>query len=240
MSVQSIASGNGAGFRGGPSTGRDTLIIFGGWGGVRDWDVDLASSPQTGTTSLLGELRALFAGAAVHAFDGSISAMSTTAALQAIKRSFDPGGRIIIYGYSVGGANAVALARRIGQEMTYYDYEKGSFLSLSPARQGLGLVRVDLLITVDASLGPMSGQNFIPACVRRCLNYYQSHPSNPPHSTVGSQAHGQPATAENPGRTHIRNIDLSGKYLSAPGSAHGKIDNDTLPSVLTEVLSAIQ
>jgi hypothetical protein len=69
-----------------------------------------------------------------------------------------PGGRLVLYGFSAGGFNALHLARRIGRELPD--------------------VRVDLLITVDACLQRLSGHLGFDVraptpTVRRHVNFYQ-------------------------------------------------------------------
>src|SRR5207249_3060202 len=159
-------------------------------------------------------------------------------AYQFIRSNYDPRGRLVIYGYSAGGMNAMDLARKVGGGMAVYEFGTKTF---SPYMHGMsqawfpgcpmGVVRVDLLVTVDAACGPTSGlmDRTIPRCVRRNLNFWQKFPSDtsslpsgtsitgPRSSSSGVRSHGGKNTAYDPLATEIENIEMSKNYVARPG-----------------------
>jgi hypothetical protein len=150
-------------------------------------------------------------------------------ALAFIQHGFHPSARIIIYGYSAGGLNALDLARLIQSESTYYGFSSRRFYEVfrmegRMSRETLGAVRVDLLITVDAASGPTSlvVNRTVPACVRRNLNFYQTIASR-----IGSR--GWPNRAVSSSSTVIENVDLTGQ------ATHASMDEYTNARVLDAI-----
>jgi hypothetical protein len=150
-----------------------------------------------------------------------------------IRRGFHPAARIIIYGYSAGGMNAMDLARLIQTQSTYYGLSSGRLypwvvelprLRDQTSGEALGAVRVDLLVTVDAASGPTSGSvnRSVPQCVRRNLNFYQTTSSR-----VGS--HGGPNQAVDSNATVVQNFDLTGD------ASHDSMDERTNDRVLDAI-----
>jgi len=153
--------------------------------------------------------------------------------LDFIQRGFHPSAKIIIYGYSAGGANAMDLARLIQSVSTYYSFSSRRFypwivelprLRQQMSAETLGAVRVDLLITVDAASGPATAlvSRSVPQCVRRNLNFYQTT-----FSPVGS--HGGPNQAVDSSATVVQNIDLTGEV------GHDAMDERTSGRVLDAI-----
>ncbi len=63
---------------------------------------------------------------------------------------FDPRGKLVIYGYSAGGFNAMNLCRRIIHYRSWYDFTSRRLCGKPAAHSALfAPARVDLLITVD-------------------------------------------------------------------------------------------
>jgi hypothetical protein len=101
-----------------------------------------------------------------------------------IRDNFDPRGALIIYGYSVGGHNALCLCKHIESHYDWYNFD-GPRLGHLPNprdadRSHCGKVRVDLLISVDPcavnfSPHPTHRTRFgpPPALVQKHVNYYQ-------------------------------------------------------------------
>lgn len=96
----------------------------------------------------------------VIGFGGSlINNNGVEQALAFIRAVHDPRGRLIIYGFSAGGVNAMELCRR-----------------LSTALPNL---KVKLLVTVDVAAGPAtpSVNRSVAANVEKNMNYFQTSPS---------------------------------------------------------------
>lgn len=228
-----------------PGPVRNIVVIFGGWGSDAA-GLPLGPGQPTGTSKLLKKVQALgnlpFGTLHVAAFEGSLVGGIDSAAVF-IRSLFHPLGRLIIYGYSAGGLDAMSLARVISTWT--YNFTTRRLVScgiLSPSQcfsppsstpPDVGVVRVDLLLTVDAADGPMSGIVFrdIARSVRRNINLYQTYPASRPRSggatASGVLSHGGPNFAVSPTATVIENYDLTGWYTADPGQGHGRIDNDT-------------
>lgn len=173
------------------------------------------------------------------------------AALAFIENNFDPRGRLIFHGHSMGGAAVQRLCRRI-DEKPYYDLQRRvlaasasptdlTYKSIKPAlptkfppRQK---VRVDLLITVDAAIGNFSGSmdRSVAQCVRTNLNYYQTTEKNVEKSKGG------PNTAVNPKGTIIWNHDLTQMPLPDPDASKppSKPDHYSIQAQLNNVIMKI-
>jgi hypothetical protein len=123
-----------------------------------------------------------------------------TLAIAFIKANLKNRGKVIIYGYSWGGDTAVELAKDLKDEK----------------------INVDLLITIDAALGPFNGpavrDREIPENVKLCINHYTTTPK----SRVQSQ--GLPFWAKDSKKTTVRNIKHT-------GPTHGEMDETTAKSV---------
>jgi len=224
----------------GPIT--DAIVIYGGWGG-RQAGKPLPGGPQTGTAQLVQEIEKItrtppvLHSVKLISLEGAMGDSSVVQGFNFIKTNFHPLGRLIIYGYSMGGVDALALSRKLDRELPHYHFPSGKLISRGmPGSVGkpgtppsLGRVRVDLLITVDVAFGPLSTASVVvnrtvAPCVRKNLNFYETNPK----PRVFSQ--GGPNTPENPQATDVVNVDLSRRRSHLrPGQEvdHGTIDNDT-------------
>jgi hypothetical protein len=163
----------------------DIFILFGGWGGIHEkgepWTPDRAAQlakGKPGSAHVLEEVQKIKnPGRAlkVIAFAGSLwlnelrnpGSNSMAEALQFIRSNYDPMGKIVIYGYSAGGLDALELVNYVPGCMGYYLVSSGEFYGPAGAAQHWGWrigwrkefveVEVDLLVTVDAACGPSSG-----------------------------------------------------------------------------------
>jgi hypothetical protein len=230
-----------------PGPVRDLVIIFGGWGS-RAAGEPLRPVPgqPTGTSELLESVRALgnppLEKLEITALEGALMDAKGVQQAEAFIRSlFHPLGSLIIYGYSAGGLDAINLTWRIWQGPSYYDFSTRSLVfGYRAASPDLGIVRVDLLITVDAASGPTSSLAFrnIPPAVRKNINYFQTNPAGRPTvggTASGARSHGGPANALDSTATVVENHDLTARYAANPGQAHGLIDNDTNEDVLQAI-----
>jgi hypothetical protein len=210
----------------------DIIIIFGGWGNVAGGD-PLAAGPGSSTSRLLLDVMALppnLRTRKVLALEGSIRSGGVDQALSFIRANFHPSGSLIIYGYSAGGTDALALTRQIESTMSWYSYSSGRLLDVfgmedRMSSDAMGAVRVDLLITVDAATGPLTVglDRTVPPCVRVNLNFFQTTPSR-------IMSHGGANVAVDPGATTVRNVAKSGA-----GVTHGNMGELTNSEALEAI-----
>lgn len=143
-----------------------------------------------------------------------------------IRENFDPYGKLIIYGYSAGGVVAMYLCKHVARSMPFYKIGGG----FSQKRPGLP-VRVDLLITVDAALGPASEllERTVAPCVRTNLNYYQTQPSGNVGSFGGlnSAASDANTLVFNQNLSDKRYLDLDSDQTSPITATHANADEIT-------------
>src|ERR1700722_20390144 len=130
MSVDiSTASGTGL-----PSQGpiRDIFVIIGGWAMSEEWNrSDATPLPPTPSYSASGDLLKRVQGSElapmpshvkeVIGLKGRVIDLDVDAAFQFIKAKFDPRGKLIIHGHSMGGAAAHRLCRKVDNEGPFYD-----------------------------------------------------------------------------------------------------------------------
>jgi len=225
----------------------DIVVAFGGWGSMEAGE-QLPEHERTATAELAARIRGLPTDALhrlrVAAFQGSLrdpEGVGVVRGFDFIRANFHPLGRLILYGYSAGGFDAMRLASHIWLARRFYEATTNVFVRdlPPPTARAPGLVfgytRVDLLVTVDAAVGPISGmtQRRIWPCVRRNVNYYQTHPA----SSVGS--HGGPNTPMDQRATAVDNRNWTARYNNQPDQAHGAIDNDTMDAVVTLIRGLI-
>ena len=219
----------------------DLIVIFGGWGGVGNGGAPLSPDvrPPTGTSALLRRVLQLSGSPGrrirVLAYEGSLM-FGNNEPLRILRSHFHPLGKVVLYGYSAGGRDAITFAWQIWQNLRYYAFSSQRFYTFlgadAFASNTIGVTRVDLLVTVDPAVGPGSRQMFrnIPPSVRRNVNTYQTHPSARETSggmETGASSHGGPTTPLDRQATQVENRDVSHRYRATPGEAHGRIDNDT-------------
>ncbi len=119
-----------------------------------------------------------------------------------VRAHFDPRGKFIVYGHSAGGFDALQLCQQVSSLGAYYD---GT--TLQPSATGaVGRTRVDLLLTADAAAGrndfARGTSRTVAPCVRRHVNWYQSH-----RDLIGSR--GEPHVAADPRATTVVNQPIS-------------------------------
>jgi RHS repeat-associated protein len=165
---------------------------------------------------------------------GATSGSSVSNAMGFIKDNYTSGEKVVIYGYSYGGDFAVELAAALKEE---------------------GII-VDLLVTVDASDGPLQNSTVddeIPDNVTTAVNIFQTDNSgessssqNSPKSGSSKDSKSDGATLNSPGsngnvkyakdpqKTDVRNYRAVDKNIS-----HGNIPDKAQPKVskmISEVL----
>lgn len=215
---------------------RPTLVFFGGFKGSRPRGgpgVSRAESRDDGSPGKTPSFRALSAvrqhfppPGRVLAYDPVRAPAEESSAVLRTALSefcgscgdFDPRAPLVVYGYSSGGYNALAFCLRLEAHYGWYSFRRQRLgdLNRSPGaddcREGAAL-RVDLLVTVDASIRSWEGwrrnQVSMPLpeaprpLVKRHLNYFQ---------TSDEEFHGyQMSSADNerqaiPGRVSHRGI----------------------------------
>lgn len=213
--------------------GNDVIVAFTGGpdgGGKR---VSLMDAKTTGQVVAHAYEAATAKGVKL---DGAVFAPGVTSgsavdnALAFISDNYTSGEKLIIYGYSYGGDFAVELAEKLK--------EKG--------------IQVDLLITVDASDGPLGNStvnNIIPENVKANLNIYQTDDSGASSGTQKSSdepssdgtsngtsdspgSNGGPNVAADPSKSKVVNGNLTSKNVT-----HGNIAGKALRTI-DKVISA--
>jgi hypothetical protein len=223
----------------------DLVVIFGGWGqktggqplphrcireehrnngGFLSGGPAFPGHADSDTSDLVQQVEEMTVTAPVLyptrivAIQGTVGNVAVHQAYHFVRAHFHPFGRLVIYGYSIGGFNALSLCNKIQVEMPAFDLRswqttqaltEGGVAATLPQRlcgprpPTHGVVRVDLVITVDAALGPLSGaaSRHVAPCVRRNLNFYQTTPQARIRSCGG------PNIALDPQRTSVENKD---------------------------------
>ena len=208
--------------------GKDVVVAFTGGPTGGGATLKPENAGTTGQIVLNAQKEAIARGIE---FDGTVIAPGATAgsavdnALSFIEQKYTAGEKLIIYGYSYGGDFAVELTAKLK--------EKG--------------ITVDLLITVDASDGPLQNSTVdteVPDNVKVNRNIYQTDDSGTSGSsrstgssssgTSGSSSsdsgtsnspgsNGGPNTAADPSKTKVNNYNVTGN-----GTTHGNIDEKNL------------
>lgn len=226
-----------------PDPANDVIIIFGGWGNTDNGE-PLTANSTDGAGQVLSGVNALVDPPThpkqVLAIQGTLSGMGgVQQGLNFIRRNFHPRGRLIIYGYSAGGTDALALCRAIWREIPMFDCSSRSFATRRASlwtpnvwdrepsdsdRANLGSVMVDLLVSVDGAAGPFSGMldRSVPGIVRWNVNYFQTTPSP-------IRSHGGPNSLIDAGTTRLKNVNLTGKAV------HGTIDEYTSTACVSAI-----
>ena len=215
----------------------DLVVIFGGWGNIDGGD-PMPAGAATGASRLAGDVAALpknlFRDRKQLVLEGAILNSGVNAALGFIRANFHPAGRLIIYGYSAGGTDALATCREIQSQMGFFSFATRQFFSVfgmedRMSRESMGRVRVDLVVTVDAASGPLTGglDRMVPVCVRSNVNFFQRTASR-----IGSR--GGANVAVDPASTTVRNVDMTG-----PAVTHGTISDVTRSQALDAIQGAL-
>jgi dienelactone hydrolase len=125
-----------------------------------------------------------------------------------IEKNHTDSGVVVIYGYSWGGDTAIELAKDLDEKQ----------------------INVDLLITIDAALGPFNGpavrDRTITGNVKLNLNHYTSTPM----SRIGSR--GMPNRAKDSRKTTVKNIVHQ-------GPSHGQMDEATAGASINYISDTI-
>jgi hypothetical protein len=159
---------------------------------------------------------------------GATSSSSVSNALGFIKENYTKGEKVIIYGYSYGGDFAVELAAELKKEG----------------------VEVDLLVTVDASDGPLQNSTVddeISDNVKTAVNFYQTDNSGELSSSQKIDSKSEGGTSNSPGsngnsknakdskKTDLRNyrvIDKNVTHGNIPEKAQSYV-NKMIEKILT-------
>lgn len=223
--------------------GNDVVVAFTGGPTGGGQTIKLQDAGTTGKIVLEAQKNAIAKGVE---FDGTVIAPGFTAgsavsnAYAFIKAKYAEGERLVIYGYSYGGDFAVELAEKLKEDG----------------------IQVDLLITVDASDGPLQNSTVnttIPDNVTQNDNYYQtenssysgssrstnSSSSGTSGSSSGSSSSnsgssdspgssGGPNSASNSAKTRVNNKNKTGD-----GVTHGNIDEKIQSNVSRSINNVI-
>lgn len=103
--------------------------------------------------------------------------------IEVLSRGFDPRGRLVVYGFSAGGFNALRFAERILRDTGWYDFQTRSLTDqpeqISTAPERFARVKVDLLVTIDPCISKIDPDNHercgaVKPPAARQINYYQN------------------------------------------------------------------
>lgn len=132
---------------------------------------------------------------------GVSSGSSVSNALGFIKENYTKGEKLVIYGYSYGGDFAVELAKELKKEG----------------------ITVDLLVTVDASDGPLNNttvDDVVPDNVGVAVNFFQSKKSGQSSSSQNSGSGDEPGSSSSSSNNSSSEDRTSSGTSDSPGS-HG-------------------
>lgn len=215
----------------------DLILLFGGWG-VLDNAEPLSTTGDDGTSQLYRSVNDLPVPPGgrqrkILALSGSLSSNAgVEQGIKFIRTNFHPASKLIVYGYSAGGTDALELCRQISSTLGYYRFSTRTFATVFQMEgrmntEVFGKVLVDLLITVDGASGPASGalNRGVASCVVRNVNFYQGS-----RSRIGSR--GGPNVATAPWGTQVENTEV-------PGESHSTIDEATNPRALQAIRGAL-
>jgi hypothetical protein len=233
MSVRKFMSLNGRGL----SSRIHTCVVFGGWGGAWSGGVDPIPYDSSGAAIFAEKVRAL--GLTVRDWQGAlVGRQLIEQAFTFVRENFNPRGKLIVYGYSAGGMNALEFAREFERRARVFD---GGELVPTQSNETLDSgedVVIDLLITIDAYRPGVRPQHRrVPRNVQRSINIYQQY------AQMGTQSAGGPShrLAQqdelhdcNQDRTDRTTYKEKGSGLPG-GGAHGYIDEDTEQVVFEKV-----
>lgn len=200
-----------------------TCVVFGGWGGPRSGGREDIPYNVSGAARFAERVKAL--GLTVKDWQGALdSAEMMESALTFVREKSNPKGKLIVYGYSAGGANALDLARELERR-----------------KQPSPNLVIDLLITIDAyRSGITHTDRRVPNNVARSINIFQKY------AQFGTGSYGGPSWRESTSGYHDCNQDRSDRKpykelgRGAPGGgAHGFIDEDTDEVVFEKVEALI-
>ena len=212
---------------------RHTAIVFGGFKPSVGTVGRVTQS--TGPDQLLQKLDTL--PLRLRDFHGSMSDENVyERSFEYIRRNFSEKGKLIIYGYSMGGTNAINLCNFIRNNHMYF--QNGKF---GGYRSGVGgeynfEVAIDLLITIDAYDGKRAkAGRGIPQNVFRNINIYQTYSQE----VTGSRGDRNWKRHQN---TIICNQDRTSwaKYKKEGSNSHAIIDEDTNDLVFQKINHVIK
>lgn len=231
------------------------VVVFGGWGGAHGGEpLDASGGESSDTAALVRRIQQIRpvggGGVSVHAYHGAMT-QSTRAdreLLPIIASQFHPLGKLILYGYSAGGFMAMRLAYRLGVAFPYYSVRARRFARYPTRRSDAqasvgqnvwGFARVDLMVTVDAAVGPASGvtNRRVWPSVRKNLNIYQTVSGTGGSAGVrfGVGSHGGFNVAVDDIATQVVNNDWTERYRDDPGLGHSMIDRDSADVALQAI-----
>ena len=119
-----------------------------------------------------------------------VSTIGVERVVESITRDYDAVSKLIMYGFSAG-------AKQLLDVCQILEDRNGS-----RKQKGEALIKVDLLITVDAAFGTVDITRVVVGCVRRNVNYFQRNiwpnvPSAGPNISQASKLDGRVCQVEN-------------------------------------------
>lgn len=189
--------------------GANVNVTSNGYGSMVQLSDSIMKYTGNGTTVILSNSK--FWGVNLETKEGMDSAVGW--AYNELKKNYKKGGRIVLYGYSWGGALIHNLSDRLAED---------------------GFT-VDLLVTVDAAGGSQNEfvRRNVSYNVKVNWNIYQTTPEVLGSGVFSHKtgSHGDPNGNSFYGTTKIINENLTGKIINGTKVQHGNIDDLTLLKV---------
>jgi hypothetical protein len=218
---------------GGGSNRIHTCVVFGGYAGPLEAGAE--NIRQTSGAAIFAEkVRAL--GLTVRDWEGSLDDADVIGpAADFVRETFNPVGKLIVYGYSAGGMNALRFSRELNRRL--HSFTARGFLDKGANEDSSNDVILDLLITIDAYNPDARPTDYrVEGNVRQFINIYQRHAQHVTGSMgarVSRDGEGGDRDC-NQDRTEWDRYKKAGRGTARSG-AHAIIDDYTHQTVFEKV-----
>jgi len=199
---------------------RHTLVLCTGLDEAREGQVFHRRTFATGEFVLQVERSVPYA-LALHGSIRNYGAATVDRVLRHVRERFDPEGKLVLWGYSCGGFNALRACELIDKWWYRYarDGRPGALETEAPYSADAGArLRVDLLVTVDPCAWKLYRESWntkVPFCVKWAQNWYQRSDTRPPPegfkgvALTGSFQNYRNALVGNPHVNHENILDIT-------------------------------
>lgn len=142
-----------------------------------------------------------------------------------ILENYDPRGKLIIYGFSAGAVTALDLAWGMSQYASVWIPGLGLHPNNPRGNHIKYPARIDLLITIDAAAGPLSGRlnRRVPSIVTVNHNFFQTRALQHQENSKGG-----PNQAGIGGGAKVINEDWTGRRVRRPDGGEDVVDHHNI------------